>query len=57
VELILWYTMSGFGEWKTYLRSWSALRGSRAPGHQSIEKEAEFWWGIVKPRVGEPVLT
>jgi len=22
-----------------------------------LEKEAEFWWGIVKPRVGEPVLT
>ena len=22
-----------------------------------FEKEAEFWWGIVKPRVGEPVLT
>jgi len=22
-----------------------------------FEKEAEFWRGIVKPRVGEPVLT
>jgi len=21
------------------------------------EKEAEFWWGTVKPRAGEPVLT
>ena len=22
-----------------------------------LEKEAEFWWGTVKPRVGELVLT
>jgi len=22
-----------------------------------FEKEAEFWWGIVKPRVGETLLT
>jgi len=22
-----------------------------------FEKEDELWWGIVKPRVGEPVLT
>ena len=22
-----------------------------------LEKEVEFWWGTVKPRVGEPVLT
>jgi len=22
-----------------------------------FEKEAEFWWRTVKPRVGEPVLT
>jgi len=21
-----------------------------------FEKEVEFWWGTVKPRVGEPVL-
>jgi len=25
-------------------------------GYQ-FEKEDEFWWGTVKPRVGEPVLT
>jgi len=24
--------------------------------HQ-FEKEVEFWWGTVKPRAGEPVLT
>jgi len=22
-----------------------------------FEKEAELWWGTVKPRVGEPLLT
>jgi len=22
-----------------------------------LEKEAEFWWGTVKPRLGETVLT
>jgi len=22
-----------------------------------FEKEVEFWWGTVKPKVGEPVLT
>jgi len=22
-----------------------------------LEREAEFWWGIVKPRTSEPALT
>jgi len=26
-------------------------------GAYQFEKEAEFWWGTVKHRVGEPVLT
>jgi len=28
----------------------------RLATHQ-FEKEAEFWWGAVKPRAGEPALT